>query len=107
MTGSAAFTPSAPPRVGDLDFKKGFLVPTYRLVNHDDIVTRVPPPPLYQHVGRLMYLDGEGLLHDNPASRETGNILSTLAAYFDAAIPRALVDHVPTLYATQIRNNLP
>ena len=95
------------PRVGDLDFQQAFLVPAYRFVNHDDIVTRVPLPPLYQHVGRLQYLDGEGLLHDNPESRETGNILSVLAACFDAVIPRALVDHVPTLYATQIRNNLP
>ncbi len=95
------------PRVGNPDFKKAFLVPTYRFVNHDDIVTRVPPPLFYQHVGRLQYLDGEGLLHDNPDSRETGNILSVLAACFDAAIPRALVDHVPTLYATHIRNNLP
>ncbi|MCX5893209.1 MAG: lipase family protein, partial [Deltaproteobacteria bacterium] len=32
------------PRVGDLDFKQAFLVPTYRFVNHDDLVTRVPPP---------------------------------------------------------------
>lgn len=94
------------PRVGDRDFKKGFLFPTYRFVNHDDIVTRVPPPLFYQHVGRLKYIDGEGLLHDNPDSWETGNIFSVLAACFDAAIPSALVDHVPTLYATHVWNNL-
>jgi triacylglycerol lipase len=95
------------PRVGDLAFKKDFLVPTYRFVNHDDIVTRVPPPLLYQHLGALKYIDGEGLLHDNPVSEQTGNTLSVLAACFDALIPSALVDHVPTLYATHVWNNLP
>ena len=95
------------PRIGDVDFKKAFLVPTYRFVNHDDIVTRVPPPLLYQHVGALKYIDGKGLLHDNPVSGQTGNTLSVLAACFDALIPSALVDHIPTLYATHVWNNLP
>ena len=76
-------------------------------MNHEDIVTRVPPPLLYQHVGRLQYLDGEGLLHDNPDSRESGETLSVLAACFNGLIPSALVDHVPTLYATHVWNNLP
>jgi len=95
------------PRVGDRDFKQAFLVPTYRLVNHDDIVTRVPPPLLYQHVGDLKYLDGEGLLRNNLDGGETGEILSVLAACCDALIPSAIVDHVPTLYATHIWNNIP
>jgi triacylglycerol lipase len=95
------------PRVGDGSFKEALAVPTYRVVNHDDIVTRVPPPLLYRHVGDLHYIDGEGLLHHHPAGVEPGKVLSVLAACLDALIPSGLVDHVPTLYATHIWNNLP
>ena len=95
------------PRVGDLDFKRAFLVPTYRFVNHDNIVTKVPPPLLYQHIGGLKYIDGEGLLHNNPESEKTREILSVLAACCDALIPSTIVDHVPTLYAMHIWNNIP
>jgi len=95
------------PRVGDLDFQKAFLVPAYRFQNHNDIVTRVPPPLVYRHVGDLKYIDGEGLIQDNPDSWETGKTLSFLAACFDALIPEAIVDHVPILYSTHIWNNIP
>jgi len=53
------------PRVGDQDFKKDFNVNTYRFVNNSDIVTKVPPPGLYCHVGELKYIDSEGIIHDN------------------------------------------
>ena len=54
------------PRVGDESFKKDFHVNAYRFVNNNDIVTRVPPPGLYSHVGRLLYIDSQGIIHDNP-----------------------------------------
>jgi triacylglycerol lipase len=48
------------PRVGDEEFGKGF-ENTYRFVNNNDIVTKVPPPGDYQHVGRLEHLSPGGL----------------------------------------------
>jgi|WetSurMetagenome_2_1015567.scaffolds.fasta_scaffold117552_2 triacylglycerol lipase len=95
------------PRVGDGNFKAAFTIPTYRFVNHDDFVTQVPLPLFYRHVGDLKYIDGEGLLHANPNPREAANILTILAAFADAFIPSALVEHVPLLYATHIWNNIP
>ena len=45
------------PRVGDRDFKKEFLIKTYRFKNHHDPVTRVPPPILRLLRNRV---EGEG-----------------------------------------------
>jgi hypothetical protein len=107
------------PRVGDRDFKKEFPSKTYRFKNHRDPVTRVPPPFLYEHVGELKYIDSQGLIHDQPFPEENvlnaagAEVLSALdslkqmRAGVDALIPKALVDHVPTLYATHIWNNIP
>jgi triacylglycerol lipase len=95
------------PRVGDRDFKQALSVPTYRFVNHDDIVTRVPPPLFYKHVGDLKYIDGQGLLQGQYEGGNIKEILSVLKACCDDFIPGAIVDHVPTLYATHIWNNIP
>jgi len=100
------------PRVGDLDFKNGFPVKAYRFVNHRDIVTRVPPAGLYQHVGEEKYLDSQGLLRDGEEEpEETGSASGSSeiphAGGLNVLIPGAVVDHVPTLYATHIWNNIP
>ena len=39
------------PKVGNDVFKEKFIVKTYSIVNNKDIVTRVPPPGIYKHVG--------------------------------------------------------
>jgi hypothetical protein len=100
------------PRVGDLDFKNGFPVKAYRFVNHRDIVTRVPPPGLYRHVGEEKYLDSQGLLRDGEEEPEeigsaSGSLEIPHAGGLNVLIPEAVVDHVPTLYATHIWNNIP
>ncbi len=56
------------PRIGLRDFAaayQGLLGPqTFRVVNHIDIVTRVPLLlQSYRHVGRRMYFDGGGRFH--------------------------------------------
>jgi triacylglycerol lipase len=106
------------PRVGDRDFKNAFPVNTYRLVNNNDIVTRVPPPGLYHHVGDLKQIDSRGSIHDGSDNREgvvhaiqSGiqsflNSLDGMTIGIDALIPEAIVDHVPLLYATHIWNNI-
>ncbi|MDA8378453.1 MAG: lipase family protein [Planctomycetia bacterium] len=58
------------PRVGDGTFVT-FLDPliqnkSYRFVNDQDVVTRVPPPELgYAHVRQVMYLDAQGCLDNS------------------------------------------
>lgn len=62
------------PRLGDRTFSKNYNSElkkiTFRCVNNNDVVTRVPPQMLdYSHVGRLMYFDSDGTLHaDNSLS---------------------------------------
>jgi triacylglycerol lipase len=48
------------PRVGSSDFVKALQVTHYRHVNNNDIVTAVPPYPLYHHHGVLRYIDRKG-----------------------------------------------
>jgi triacylglycerol lipase len=107
------------PRVGDLDFKNGFPVKTYRFVNNNDVVTKVPPPGLYQHVGDLKHIDPQGFIHEEPDTLEEAvndiqleivaflNSLEGMRTDLDALIPEEIVDHVPILYATHIWNNIP
>jgi hypothetical protein len=73
----------------------------------------------YRHVGNLKYIDSDGMLHDNPSKWErlthglTGevshifNSLGQTRSGFASLIPDAIVDHVPTLYATHLWNNIP
>jgi len=107
------------PRVGDLEFKNSLQVKNYRFVNNNDVVPKVPPPPLYQHVGDLKYIDHNGLVNedikwwerdlDNIASEILSvlNIVKRVNAGNNVLIPQAIVDHVPIFYSTYIWNNIP
>lgn len=59
------------PRVGNEEFAQGFNLKfkekAYRIVNNNDIVTRVPMRIMgYSHVGTHFYFDSEGNLHEDP-----------------------------------------
>lgn len=56
------------PRVGDKKFRKQFDAQfrhrTFRFVNDEDIVPRVPPRNIgYYHIGRIRYFDAFGIIH--------------------------------------------
>jgi len=60
------------PRVGDRQFEEeynsDFRSKTFRFVNKNDAVTRVPMRTLfYSHVGQLFYIDGDEMIHTDPA----------------------------------------
>jgi hypothetical protein len=105
--------------VGNVDFADDFHISAYRFVNNDDIVARVPPPILYKHVGDLRYIDSSGIVHDNSSRWERitdsvrgevsyiANSPGQIRRGFAHFIPDNIVDHVPTLYATHIWNNIP
>ncbi len=74
------------PRLGDYEFAKNYNAAlkniTFRCVNNNDVVTRVPPQIFgYSHVGRLMYFDTEGKLHAD-------NSLSWWAKFWDRVAGR-------------------
>jgi len=57
------------PRVGDSQFAKGFnAIQAYRIVNHCDVVTTVPPIEVldFCHVGELHYISYENQMLVNP-----------------------------------------
>ena len=106
------------PRVGDEEFEKDFNVNAYRFANNRDIVTKVPPASMYCHVGELKYIDSDGIIHDNTNrwSRWADEIEGKFKNVFDAfgktrkgfteVLLDPIVDHVPTLYAIHIWNNI-
>lgn len=58
------------PRTGDRDFARAFnadfKAQTFRFVNNNDAVTRVPLRAMtYSHVGRFLYFDNNGNLQDD------------------------------------------
>jgi triacylglycerol lipase len=106
------------PRVGDGEFKKNFKVNGYRFVNNSDIATKVPPAGIYRHVGEIRFIDSDGVIHDNTdrqpswADEIQGQIKDVIEALrqtgkgLTGALFEPIVNHVPTLYAIHIWNNL-
>ncbi len=104
------------PRVGDRGFGDVLRADVHRFVNNDDLVCRVPPPPLYRHVGGLNYIDDEGIVHHEPRFWETSELSRILSGVFDAsgrpgskairALPdNFLTDHAPIRYAVHVWNS--
>jgi pimeloyl-ACP methyl ester carboxylesterase len=106
------------PRVGDATFRDRYPVPLYRVVNGHDVITTVPLPPLYRHVGELWYLDSQGeLQHDtrnldlvtDGIRGEAQNIAESVRQIRQGKflyIPGGFKDHIPLLYAIHLWNNL-
>ena len=104
--------------MGNAVFKEIFDVHTYRIVNNDDIVARVPPPGAYVHVGELKFIDGGGIIQnhmiekdcpvkkrpDETYGRENTNPPKKNS--FAGFVPAAFRDHVPLLYAVHLWNNI-
>lgn len=106
------------PRVGNDGFKEKLDVQIYRVVNSDDIVTRVPPPGVYVHVGELKYIDGDGIIKDRITDSESpeswptdqtsdqGDATTQTNKSFGGFVPAPFRDHVPLLYAIHLWNNI-
>lgn len=116
------------PRVGDEGFAAAFSglmagkgVECFRVVNHEDLVTKVPiralpPGTVFKHVGSLKRIERDGSIHDGePPPRGLKEALRDLLPFgadgkldprFFNFIPNAVDDHVPTLYATHIWNEM-
>jgi triacylglycerol lipase len=63
------------PRIGDrqfaMQYNRRLYNCTFRLVNHRDIVSQVPPAEMgYTHVGQLIYFDAQGVRQITPFSFE-------------------------------------
>lgn len=106
------------PRVGDKRFREHFSVRAYRLVHNNDIVTELPLPGLYFHVGELWYIDRHGELHcdsrlmemlSDGLRAEIRNIRQVLEGASSGEshfIPGGIKDHVSLFYALHLWNVL-
>lgn len=106
------------PRVGDQSFADDYYVNTYRFVNNNDIVPRLPWRP-YVHVGQLKYIDSDGNLIDNVSLwqsiseqfvgrwKHLINSIGGLRKGWNFQIPAdEFNDHAPLFYALHIWNLL-
>ena len=118
------------PRVGDRAFASKFRLKTrtYRIVNNNDIVARLPlvgpyerlqqGVGVYEHVGRLKYINSEQRMVDDPGNwnRLLDDFRGSFGHLADAAdrftkdwvaeLPvDHLNDHAPIFYAVHVWNN--
>jgi triacylglycerol lipase len=119
------------PRVGDAEFCAPFKGHRcFRVVHHDDIVARIPPPIRYGHVGQLVYIARDGSVDPHADEQQITDIflgqfdwasivtsavrhLQDMVTVFthglparilDIRIPRAPVtDHAPIYYASFLK----
>lgn len=114
-----AVTTFGSPRVGDEAFGNSIQAPVHRIVNNNDVVTRLPPPLGYRHVGELHYLDARGVLRREPdrgermrsqlrghGSRLKDNVRRWLEGDLKAIPYDSLIDHSPLHYAVHLGNHL-
>lgn len=106
------------PWVGDEDFKEHVNVRVYRIVNGEDIVSRIPSFGVFVHLGELKFIDGDGSIRDTRVEKERpvsqpldetyGRISSGQPGKnsFRGFIPTPFRDHVPLLYAIHLWNNV-
>lgn len=107
------------PRVGDRAFGEAFAVRAYRYVHHFDVVTLLPPPILYHHVGRPLVVYSHGAVVDDATrirrlkTRLTtiwrgrfGRLSSWPDAFRDLVGHNTLADHAPIGYAIGLWNSV-
>jgi triacylglycerol lipase len=97
------------PRVGDGTFARHFNAEakekTFRYVNGQDIVTRVPPRSLgYRDVGTVRYFDHDGRLHEDPAAwNQFLESVEVSFTGFASLAKSAFKDHSISLYVERIQ----
>lgn len=100
------------PRVGDRDYRDSFPTPAFRFVNNSDLVPELPKGLGYHHVGKLLYFDRAGDLHEGPGrwdqakdvvgahiERARDAVARWRKGDWSALAYDGLIDHAPVLYA--------
>jgi len=97
------------PRVGDIAFEGNYTrllgERTFRFVNHEDLVTRVPPRSLgFRHVGSIAYLDADGrLLRDIGFWYRFLNLVANAVEDLKSELQTAVHDHSMELYRKRLK----
>ncbi|MEW9897665.1 lipase family protein [Chitinivorax sp. PXF-14] len=100
------------PRVGDLVFSQDYDVGlhgiTYRIVNHRDLVPRVPTRTMqYRHAGQCLYLDTDGIAHLEPGLWQILlDVVPFDGNHWQDGLKQALGDHSISEYQRLLQANL-
>lgn len=99
------------PRTGDREFATAFNAVLqdrcFRFINNNDLVTRLLPRATgYSHVGRALYIDDDGDLHDDLSwwIRFLNRVKSAVDDIGDLG-PDAIADHASADYVSLIEKN--
>ncbi len=101
------------PRIGDRDFTATLTTPLYRVVNHRDIVTTLPPRIEalgFVHGGQLRYIGSDGRLVEDPTEEEVAANRATRQRRLEDLADRrrwfdpheTLSDHAPVNYVAHL-----
>ncbi len=87
------------PRTGGKNFAKKFNSElkdiSYRVVNNNDVVTRVPPRDFgYSHIGQLEYIDSDGEIHSDGSLSWWGKFWDRIEGRLDGFLELKLFDGV-------------
>jgi len=104
------------PRVGDRDFATSLSgVSIYRVVNNRDVVTTVPPPLPFHHVGELHYITHEGDVLTNPdddaiardrLKRDRLHFFPSDWHKLFTDAPEPIADHAPVNYVAHLERDV-
>jgi len=100
------------PRIGNQKFSKSYNKKiqniTFRCVNNNDVVARVPPQIFgYSHVGKLKYFDSDGSLHSDNSLSWWAKFWDRLEGRYDNVFnltPDGIVDHSMDVYQELAEN---
>ena len=97
------------PRVGDEQFASTFKdIPTYRFVNNNDVVCKVPPFGFFHHVDDLYYMDYDGKIFTDLTwyQRFKDKIKSRLRAWSKLQLFSGVYDHDIGRYIKKIKQHV-
>lgn len=104
------------PRVGDDDFGEALAgVRIFRVVNNRDVVTTVPAPVPFHHVGQLHYINhkGEMLINPDDDTVARDRLKRDWSALFDldwkklfTDAPEPFADHAPVNYVAHLERQV-
>lgn len=108
------------PRVGSKKFNQSIMTPIYRIAKNNDIVTRIPTPPVYHHHGDLYFITNDQQILKNPSmssmikERLGGNEMKILWMLIKLVVFKSQIEfvleylhgHSPYNYSVFMWNNI-
>lgn len=84
-----------------------FVERAFRFVNNNDVITRVPPEPVFHHVSEVRHFDAHGSLHERVSTAEEVNDgVAGFTGDLFAPVDDGVRDHFIDNYVRRLEQNL-